>query len=55
MHRSGNKQRMFLFLKKKKKLQKSVFYLGYFLNIRLKMQIFFMNCKDIFYCNTILF
>lgn len=38
MHRSGNKQRMFFnYLYQ----QKSVFYLGYFLNILCKMQIFF--------------
>lgn len=41
MHRSGNKQRMFLSLKQKeeRKSQKSVFYLGYFQNILVKMQI----------------
>lgn len=59
MHRSGNKQRMFLSLKQQKnkterKLQKSVFYLGYFQNILVKMQIFFfMSCQGT-YCNTML-
>lgn len=49
MHRSGNKQRMFLSLKrnkkKKRKSQKSVFYLGYFQNILVKMQIFNFFCE----------
>lgn len=54
MHRSGNKQRMFLSLKQNKKeerkSQKSVFYLGYFQNILVKMQIliFFLQAVRAF-------